>query len=345
MKRFLPKFITLFAIIFGTIAIYYFCIDPHVTKDLSGMRKLPVGHAYADSIHKLYPIDTTLVILWKEGMIIPPKSVLVFGDSFSNRTEKNQQDAGSENSWTHFTAMEIDKPVINIRNYRCESPEKLFVCALEQGLIPDSCIIVIETVERHLILRLSAPLRDEEYWGTYIEGLHKADSIQLPKKKNKDWLAETTVFLRFRMGRDCPTHKFHLSQPCFSHSRYEYDLYSFYEDEEHIHPNPILVVPQMQSSLDSLFLMARQHNITLFYMIAVDKYDVYEPFIVGKHKKNHLLEYFPSNDSIINTKEILLPYIQSGVKDVYRIDDTHWSPIGSKIIGEEMAKRIRILNH
>ena len=80
-------------------------------------------------------------------------------------------------------------------------------------------------------------------------------------------------------------------------------------------------------------------------MIAVDKYDVYEPFIVGKHKKNHLLEYFPSNDSIINTKEVLLPYIQSGVKDVYRIDDTHWSPIGSKIIGEEMAKRIRILNH
>ncbi len=75
MKRFLPKFIALFAIIIGTIAIYYFCIDPRVTQDLSGMRKLPVGHAYADSIHKLFPIDTTLVILWKEGMIIPKKTV------------------------------------------------------------------------------------------------------------------------------------------------------------------------------------------------------------------------------------------------------------------------------
>ncbi len=214
-------------------------------------------------------------------------------------------------------------------------------------MIPDSCIVIIESVERGLISRLSAPLHDEEYWDTYIEGLHKADSIQIPKKKDKDWLAETTVFLRFRMGRDCPTHKFQLSKPCFSHSRYSSDLYSYFEDEENIHPNLSLVIPQMQSTLDSLFLMARQHNIILFYMIAADKYDVYEPFIEEKHKKNHLLEYFPSNDSIINTKEVLLPYIQSGVKDVYRLDDTHWSPVGSKIVGEEVANRIRTLylNH
>ena len=80
------------------------------------------------------------------------------------------------------------------------------------------------------------------------------------------------------------------------------------------------------------------------YMIAADKYDAYESLIVNKHKCNHLLDYFPSNDSIINTKELLLPYILAGTQDVYRVDDTHWSPVGSNIVGIEVADRIKKLN-
>ena len=116
-----------------------------------------------------------------------------------------------------------------------------------------------------------------------------------------------------------------------------------FEDEANIDDNVSAKIPEMRQTMDALFRVAKQHNITLLYMIAADKFDAYEPLIVNKHKQNHILEFFPSNDSIINTKELLLPYILSGTQDVYRLDDTHWSPVGSKIVGVEVANRIKRL--
>ncbi len=346
MKRFLIKFLLTFTTLYICVAVYKYLIYPDVTEDLSALRKIPVGNNYANNIHSQFPFDTSYIRLWFEGMGIDSGSVIVIGDSFSNREEPNQQGYQKENSWSRYTAENLGIQIINFRNYHCGFfPEHLFLCLVERKIIPDHSIVILESVERHLIARLTAHT-DENYYQTYVDGLRMAKTSRNEEttKKKIDWVKETTIFMRYLMGKDCPTHKFKLSHPCFSHQRYGSTLFSYFEDEKNIDDDVSTKIHTMRNTLDTLFYVARQHNITLYYMIAADKYDAYESLIVNKHKCNHLLDYFPSNDSIINTKELLLPYILAGTQDVYRVDDTHWSPVGSNIVGIEVADRIKKLN-
>lgn len=345
MRKFLPKFIILFSFLLGSLGLYSLLIFPHITGDLASMCKLPIGKSYEDMIHQKYPFDTKYVALWSEEMKINEGDVIVFGDSFSNRTESSQWRAGTENSWTRYTAEKLGIRIVNFRNYDCGIvPEKLFISAINNNVIPKNSIVVIESVERHLKTRLTSSLFDDndKYWKSYVSALYDYEKNHTNKKK-KDWLVETATFIRCNLGGRSPAHKYHLSRPCFSHSCFHSLLLSFEDDENNIEENTELTIPILRNAIDSIFYVAQQHNIKLFYMIAADKYDAYESLILEEHKTNHMLDYFSSNDSIINTKELLLPYIQSGVKDIYRLDDTHWSPIGSKIVGEEVAKRIKDL--
>lgn len=345
MKRFLPKFLLVFAALFTIVAVYRYAVDPDVTGELSAKRKIPVGHAYADHIHSRFPFDTSYIQCWHEGMKIDSGSVLVIGDSFSNREEPDQQGYQTENSWSRYTAESLGVRIINFRNYHWDfNPEHLFLSLVEGRVIPDHSIVIVESVERSLTTRLNAPM-EKSCFQNYINWSRAEETSLYANRtpRRKDWVKETTVFVCYLLGRDCPTHKFRLSQPCFSHQRYGSTLFSYVGDERVIDDNISAGIPAMRKTLDTLFRVARQHNITLLYMIAADKYDAYEPLIVDRHKRNTLLGYFPSNDSIINTKELLLPHILSGTQDVYRLDDTHWSPVGSQIVGIEVSERIKNL--
>ena len=117
MKRFLPKFLLVFAIFYTCIAIYRHTIYPDITGDLSALRKIPVGPDYANNIHLQFPFDTSYILTWHEGMEIDSGKVIVIGDSFSNREEPNQQGYQTENSWGRYTAEVLGVQVVNFRNY------------------------------------------------------------------------------------------------------------------------------------------------------------------------------------------------------------------------------------
>ena len=70
------------------------------------------------------------------------------------------------------------------------------------------------------------------------------------------------------------------------------------------------------------------------YLIVGDKYDVYEPFIIDKHPHNPTLDNCPEEPWVINTKPMLQENARKGVKDIFRINDTHWSPIGAKLVAD-----------
>ena len=78
--------------------------------------------------------------------------------------------------------------------------------------------------------------------------------------------------------------------------------------------------------------------------MAADKYDVYQEFAVeNRFPVKTLLDDFAcheSNPYFVNTKTVLVEKARQGVKDLYYADDTHWSPIGAKIVAEEIAKRM-----
>ena len=80
-------------------------------------------------------------------------------------------------------------------------------------------------------------------------------------------------------------------------------------------------------------------------MIAADKYDVYEKYTNNNSfPVCHLLEYFDSIDKnccVINTKIIFEPLLDAGEKDIYKMNDSHWSVTGHKIVANILTKEIQ----
>ncbi|QKF59851.1 hypothetical protein ACN2EN_09355 [Aliarcobacter lanthieri] len=79
-------------------------------------------------------------------------------------------------------------------------------------------------------------------------------------------------------------------------------------------------------------------GIKLIFMPAVDKYNLYRPYIISNiYKESIFFEYLETlqKDYIfINTKYILTKELENNEKDIYFVDDTHWSYKASKKIIE-----------
>ncbi|QKF72669.1 hypothetical protein AFAEC_0472 [Aliarcobacter faecis] len=79
-------------------------------------------------------------------------------------------------------------------------------------------------------------------------------------------------------------------------------------------------------------------GIKLIFMPAVDKYNLYRPYIISNDYQESIffeyLETLPKEYIFINTKDILSKEIEKGEKDIYFVDDTHWNYKASKTIIE-----------
>ncbi|HNK91045.1 MAG TPA: hypothetical protein PKN63_10835, partial [Chitinophagales bacterium] len=75
-----------------------------------------------------------------------------------------------------------------------------------------------------------------------------------------------------------------------------------------------------------------------------DKYDLYYSYIKNKNNFEQpiLFEYFSSLEKqyiYVDAYNILKERLND-TKDIYYYDDTHWSPIGAKLIADEIQNKI-----
>jgi hypothetical protein len=92
---------------------------------------------------------------------------------------------------------------------------------------------------------------------------------------------------------------------------------------------------------DNLNLLADRlaaKGIQLVFMPVVDKYDLYFDYIMmNRYPRNNffdLLRPLPKRYRLIDTKAILGKALRNGEKDIYYVDDTHWTWKASKILFE-----------
>lgn len=82
-------------------------------------------------------------------------------------------------------------------------------------------------------------------------------------------------------------------------------------------------------------------------MPAVDKYDLYYDYIQNNtHLKNpffDLIRPLKKDYYFVDTKNILSTLLQKDIKDVYWIDDTHWSHIASQAISKNIQNSYPII--
>ena len=89
----------------------------------------------------------------------------------------------------------------------------------------------------------------------------------------------------------------------------------------------------------------KEKGVILIVLPAPDKYDIYCKFIDKNiFPKNNFFDYMKEEKKeylYINSKDLLLEHVDNGAKDVYFADDTHWSPIASKIMAKKIYEELK----
>lgn len=123
------------------------------------------------------------------------------------------------------------------------------------------------------------------------------------------------------------------------------DLLFYKSDLKAISKNTKNNLEIVNRNLNFLANLLKKDNIQLVFLPAVTKYDLYREYI--KNKKDYPEDPFFNifrklNKSylFIDTKDILLKELKKGTKDIFYIDDTHWSYRASDIISKEIKHRL-----
>ena len=295
--------------------IYYKWIENAITGDLGRIGQIVFSNTYRSmeqfdpEIQKQLPLSDTSEL---------KKFYVVFmGDSFT------------KHGFPYYLSTIIQQTSAKFFANNIMSPEQTFV-ALCNSNVDLPRVVVLESVERSCIQQLCA-----------LDFSMKVP-IEPSKKENADEKqTDFSTFYRNQLFDNHSVRHLQLNRDFFSCPKKERDLYFYHEDLIFSNDHDAIIAV---SKLDSLFQVARQHDVVLFYVIAADKYDVYQDYVLeNEYPKKTVLDFFSvfnENLFFVNTKTLLVEKANLGIKDLYYADDTHWSPVGEKIVAEEIAKHI-----
>lgn len=294
---------------------YFLHISEDITGDIGKLGQIIFSKEY--HLQDKFQSVPMSVMDWCDASDFKSKKVVFLGDSFT------------ESIYPNCLVSIIQKPSAKYFAYNIGSPEDAFVALCNSNVeMPD--VVVLESVERDFVFRLC----NVDFSSNIIP---KASVSKPVEEKQTDF----STFYRNQLIKNQAILNISLRDSLFTCPRKEKELYFYYDDIRFPKEEQIQAAI---SNLESLFQLAKKKSISLFYVVAADKYDVYQEFAVeNRFPEKTLLDnfsYHESNPYFVNTKTVLVEKARQGVKDLYYADDTHWSPIGAKIVAEEIAKRM-----
>ncbi len=335
MKRFLIKTLLLALPILAVIGYYSGCIQPRLRTNGTGSGDLGrLGLLF-------FPADYTLPkpdfqqfahnVEYTDS--IPSDScVWVIGDSFS------QPDKTSK--YTDFLAQYATFPVYNFSTgWLHGNPFNSFLYLSKTQPLPS--VVIVESVERALLSRLCnaqiALAADSLMTQKYLDTVPPTAQ----RFSDKTLLEQTQEFVKKRVGIDNPVKTAELRTPMFTCRGHENGLYFINEDLQKFDAERMDLAVR---KLDSLFAYAQEVGVHLYVVVAEDKYDLYQPYIVDNpYPQSVNLDTLAEriySPYFINSKDTLALIAAQGVRDIFFCDDTHWSQVGGKAVAEQVAIRI-----
>ena len=108
------------------------------------------------------------------------------------------------------------------------------------------------------------------------------------------------------------------------------------------------VIPKVKEVFDLLTHKAHERGIQLMLMVAVDKYDLYQDYMMDnpyppKRVNEDIREILGDIPEVMLCKYCLQPLLDKGEKDVFLFDNTHWSYKGSEAVGKELCRRLKLI--
>lgn len=337
MKRFLIKLsytIFPFWLLFVGLTIYYNVrVAPNITGDIGVLGKIPFKLIYSEPVDP--EITDTLYDNVSDMNLLRQKhaDVLTCGDSFSQQGKKSYQNYLQKMG---LSIVNFAPPgVVNL------NPLQTAYELMDRGLIDSTNVhtLLIESVERSLLLRLAM-------FDPSVDQLSDLSQAIAHTEPQQSWsLMEAKNYLMLRLMIKNPVRHAKLTKPLFSGSQGD-ELYFYKDDiwewEQHFdedHKKALFF------TLEQLAKKAQEKKVHLLFLICPDKYDLYQKFIIdnpfpAKEVNEELRKLIGNRPDFIIAKEVLMPYLDAGEKDIYMMDDSHWSIISAKIIAEEVRAHL-----
>lgn len=323
---------------------------PQSGGDLSRVGLIPVSQNYRKQFRAEFNRPFYYTNL-SEVNFEQPLSYTMFtiGDSFSNQGRYGYQSYVSEDDSIdvlHFNTRAIENPIESLRR-------------LVKGDFFDKIqveYVVLQSAERHFARRASdlsqlPPLPFDDV--RQLLGATDAPAVEKEKKTADIFSSAMVKFPLYTLLYELDdnafvsqVYKFGLEKPCFSYGN---DLLCFQEDIQYTsYNNNQAAVKKLNEELNALAADLRQKGVRLIVLPSPDKYDIYFEYLLNvNHPKPLFFQHLRpmKKDYIfIDAKEILSRAIDQQL-DVYFYEDTHWSPIASRLIANKIISIVKNPEH
>ncbi len=304
------------------------------------------GIAFGPYDTLFHPVDYCFVENIDNFDTLKNAEIITIGDSFSQ---------GGVMGYQNYLGHSINHTISNFRIKNARSENTAYTL-LQKKMIPKCKILIIESVERAFIQSLSnefiiiddikqKPIITKHQ--TNLKNYFNKEDIEI-----KQFIFDFKQLASFYKNKISLTKNYIeliMNDSMFTSHKYSRALFCLYDK---IHWDGDICFTsyntgnyqRAQDNLNILLNLAKEQGITLIYLIPADKYDLYYDYIVNNpYPLNPTFDYFKQYDTtmFVNTKALLLPYIRKGIKDIYRVNDTHWSIIAAKIVGEHLGKIVK----
>lgn len=339
MKEFLYKLsFTVFPvmlIIIGCMIYLSVYVSPNASGDIGRLGMIPFGHEYNQSLEQNYLKETLFETVKQENLRDVQTDVLTIGDSFSQ-----QRICGYQNYLAHKNIK-----VVNCFNNVTENPLQIAYDLLERDIVNHKLtkILIVETGERTIEGRTKCfnpnISRKEQQQPVGVNEPETANN-------SNDWsVSRARDFILYKIGIENPIYKATLRYDFFT-SNEPNVLYYYNKDVESGHCLKSSTATKIREVYKTLQDKARERGVKLFLMVAVDKYDLYQDYIVDnqypqKTINEDIERVLPNTPELLITKKYLVPLVERGEKDVFMFNDTHWSYKASEVVANEIYCRIK----
>jgi hypothetical protein len=339
----------IFAAIFAllNLAVYYFCtadlLLPNPKKPIGDLSRI----GYVTDIPYLQTVSQGLSKKHWNLSDFPGGAVdiITIGDSFSNAG------VGAWIPYQDYIASLNDLKVLNIDPYQFVPNSENYLAfannLLDSGWLDKyrPRVILIQKTERVCLLFFSEKIDFDRPEPVKLREPQGGQSLAGPPQPSFINNANLKYFLYPLL--------YYVSDNAFFSEVYVTKLNkSFFSGEKgdklvflshdltSIRPSKRRSVKMMNDNLNALAEKLEKHNIKLYFMPVVDKYNLYRDYIVNNPYPPSVffeeLRELPKKYYFIDTKKILSQELQRGVIDLYHQGDTHWTYKATKAISEKL---------
>lgn len=275
--------------------------------------------------------------------------LLTIGDSFSNGG------AGGTNSYYQdYIATIYDKNVLNINAQKIENTTnyiEIVSLLANSGFLEQMGVkyVLIESVQRESLVRFAK--KDIDF---SLKSNNSLENIFKSSKKTYEieeaynyrptiinnlnlnaFLYNVNYYIKGYGKINSSVYVEKLNKELFT-STASSKLLFFHEDLKKMSLETKENIELLNDNLNTLSNILKAKNIKLIYMPAVDKYNLYRPYIISnQYSESMFFEYLTTLEKdyvFIDTKNILSELLDNNFKDVFYSDDTHWSYVASETI-------------